>query len=165
LFFLNGNWTPLALAGVSRIGQPPLLAVLANKPATGNNTIQARKLINGSLQRDTGFWDNTWLARDVVILRDSNGDGTADDPGYLVLANDAGNRNKVQGKRVSDGQNLKNVSMLSTSWEAKRLTTTGDISGNLVEEVGVLGEKSTDGTLAIQLKDYADKTVTATISP
>jgi hypothetical protein len=164
-FFLNNKWTPLALEGVNRTGQPPLLAVLANKPSSGNNSIQARRLSDGSLQRDTTFWDPSWLARDVAILKDSDGDGNANDPGYVVLAGDAGNRNKVQGKRVSDGVNLKNVSMFSTSWEAKRLTTTGDLSGNLVEEVGAMGEKSTDGTLSIQLKDYDDKTVTGTINP
>ncbi len=36
------------------------------------------------------------------------------------------------GTRVSDGVNLKNVSMFSTSWVSGRLTTTSDISGNLV---------------------------------
>jgi len=42
---------------------------------------------------------------------------------------------------------------------------TGDISGNLREEVGVLAEKRTDGTTAIQLKDYEDRSTTATIFP
>ena len=82
-----------------------------------------------------------------------------------VIYNDADNRNKVQGKRVGDGQNLTNVSMMSDLWDIRRITTTGDLSGNLVEEVGALGEKSTDGTISIQLKDYADKTVTKNISP
>jgi PKD repeat protein len=165
-FFLNGNWTPLALEGVSRNGASPLLVVLANKAATGANVVQARKLSNGSVQRDTSFLDASWLAQDVSILMDSNGDGTVNDPAYLVLAShpDTG-RNKVQARRVSDGKRLKNITMLGTNWRGTRVTSVGDISGNLREEVGVLAEKRTDGTVAIQLKDYADRTTTATIFP
>ncbi len=165
-FFLNGNWMPVALEGVNRMGQTPLLAVLANKPATGANVVQARKLSNGSKQRDTSFFNASWVARDVSIVTDSDGDGTATDPAYLVLANHTETgRNKVQSRRVNDGMRLQNITMLGTNWDGKRVTGTGDISGNLREEVGVLAEKKTDGTVAIQLKDYQDRTTTATIFP
>ena len=151
---------------MNRIGQTPLLAVLANKEATGANVVQARKLSNGSVQRDTSFLGSNWLARDVAILRDSNSDGTSNDPAYLVLGNHQGTeRNKVQVRRVNDGSRLTNISMVGTNWEAKRVTGTGDISGNLVEEVGALAQKRTDGTVAIQLKDFAAHTTTATIFP
>ena len=165
-FFFNGNWTPMALEGVNRMGQTPLLAVLASKPATGANVVQARKLSNGSVQRDTSFFNASWRARDVAIATDSNGDGTANDPAYLVLANHTETgRNKVQSRRVDDGTRLQNITMLGTNWDGSRVTGTGDISGNLYEEVGVLAEKKTDGTVAIQLKDYDDRTTTATIFP
>ena len=164
--FLNGNWTALALEAVSRFGASPLLAVLANKAATGANVVQARRLSDGNVQRNTSFFDSSWLARDVSILMDSDGDGNANDPAYLVLANhpDTG-RNKVQSRRVSDGARLKKITMLGTNWDGRRVTSVDDISGNLREEVGVLAEKKTDGTIAIQLKDYADRTTTATIFP
>lgn len=165
-YFLNGNWTPLALEGVNRSGATPLLAVLANKAATGANVVQARQLSDGVIQRNTSFFNANWLARDVAILLDSDGDGNANDPAYLVLANDPETgRNKVQTRRVSDGSRLQNVAMLGTNWNGQRITGTGDISGNLREEVGVLGEKTSDGRVAIQLKDYADRTTTATIFP
>ena len=164
-FFLNGNWTPLALEGVNRNGATPLLAVLANKASTGANVVQARKLSNGTVQRDTSFFDTSWVARDVSILRDSDGDGNANDPAYLVLAgHPATGRNKVQARRAS-GARLKNITMLGTNWDGQRVPGTGDISGNLREEVGVLAEKRTDGTTAIQLKDYEDRSTTATIFP
>jgi hypothetical protein len=165
-FFLNGNWTALALEGVNRIGQTPLLAVLANKSATGANVVQARKLSNGALQRDTTFQNSSWLARDLSILRDSDGDGTQTDPAYLVLTtHKETSRNKVQARRVRDGQRLKNITMLGTNWDGARVTGAGDISGNQREEVGVLAEKKSDGTAVIQLKDYADRSTTATIFP
>lgn len=52
----------------------------------------------------------------------------------------------------------------SASWESGSLTTAGDVSGNLVEEVGALGENN-DGTISIQLKDYDHKSVSGTIYP
>ena len=111
LLFLNGNWTPLALEGVNRNGATPLLAVLAHKASTGANVVQARKLSKGTVQRDTSFFDSSWVARDVSILRDSDGDGNANDPAYLVLAgHPATGRNKVQARRASDGARLKNIS-------------------------------------------------------
>jgi hypothetical protein len=166
LFFLNDKWTPLALEGVNLVGRTPLLAVLANKASTGANVVQARNFNTGKLQRNSSFQNSNWLARDVAILRDSNGDGNRNDPAYLVLHNHKGTgRNKVQARGVSDGQRLKNITMLGTNWAGSRVTGVGDISGNLVEEVGVLADKRTDGTVAIQLKDYEDRTTTATIFP
>lgn len=165
-FFLNANWTPLALEAVNRIGTSPLLAVLANKAATGANVIQARRFSDGGVQRDTSFFDASWIARDLAVLRDADGDGNANDPAYLVLANQPETgRNKVQARRVSDGARIRNVTMLGTNWDGWRVMRTGDISGNLVEEIGVLADKNTDGTVAIQLKDFADRTTTATILP
>ncbi len=165
-FFLNGNWTPLALEAVHRVDAAPLLAVLANKAATGANIVQARRFSTGTVQRNTSFFNANWVARDVAILLDSDGDGNANDPAYLVLANhQETGRNKVQVRRVSDGTRLQNVTMLGTNWDSQRVTGTGDISGNLREEVGVLAAKKTDGTIAIQLKDYEDRTTTATIFP
>jgi hypothetical protein len=165
-FFLNGNWTPLALEAVHRVGAAPLLAVLANKAATGANTVQARRFSTGTVQRATSFFNANWLARDLAILLDADGDGNANDPAYLVLANhhETG-RNKVQVRRVSDGARLQNVTMLGTNWDGQRVTGTGDISGNLREEVGALSQKKTDGTVAIQLKDFDDRSTTATIFP
>ena len=82
------------------------------------------------------------------------------------MANDiASGKNKVQARRVSDGMRLQNITMLGTNWDGGRVTGTEDISGNLREEVGVLAEKKTDGTIAIQLKDYGDRSTTATIFP
>ena len=128
--------------------------------------VQTRKLSDGSLQRDTSFFNANWLARDVSIVTDSDGNGTANDPAYLVLANhlETG-RNKVQSRRANDGARLQTITMLGTNWGGRRVTGSGDISGNLFEEVGVLAEKNTDATIAIQLKDFDDRTTTATIFP
>jgi hypothetical protein len=60
---------------------------------------------------------------------------------------------------------LKNITVLGTAWDGQRVAVSGDISGNLRAEVGVLAVKQSDATVAIQLKDYADRTTTATIFP
>jgi hypothetical protein len=165
-FFFNHKWTPLALEAVNRMGASPLLAVLANKVATGTNMVQARQLSDGMVQRETTFFNSSLVARDVAILPDLNGDGNTNDAVYLVLSThpDTG-RNKVQTRRVSDAVRYKNITIFGTKWDIQRVTGSADMSGNLWGEVGVLAEKRTDGTLAIQLKDWSDRITTAKIYP
>jgi len=164
--FLNANWTAIALEAVDRSSASPLLAVLAHKASTGMNVVQARRLSDGVVQRDTGAWDASWVAQDLAIVNDANGDGNSNDPAYLVLAFNPDNvSNKVQALRVSDGAQLKNVPVLGSNWRATRVTGSGDLSGNLHEEVGVLGERRIDGLLLIHMVDYEDRTNTAVIFP
>ena len=116
--------------------------------------------------RGVSYLGTAWTGIAAATVVDSNADGVADDPAYLVLGNDQGNsRNKVQAPRVSDGARLTNITMVGTNWEAKRVTGAGDISGNLIEEVGTLAKKRADGNITIQLKDFSDRTTTATIFP
>ena len=74
-------------------------------------------------------------------------------------------RNKVQFWRASDGERLTNITMLGTNWRGTRVTGTEDINGDLNEEVAVMADKRTDGTVAIQLRNFADSSATATIFP
>ena len=55
--------------------------------------------------------------------------------------------------------------MVGTAWDGQRITASGDISANLREEVAVLAERYVNGTVVIQLKDYEERTTTATIFP
>jgi hypothetical protein len=143
-----------------------LLALLANKPATGENVVQARSSGNGRLQPRLTFMDANWLARDIAVLNDADGDGVGDDPAYLVLVNHKTNqRNKVHARLVSSGKGLKRIDFLGAKWEARRLTGVGDISGNLAEEVGTLAKRRADGRVTVQSKDFADGTVSLRFSP
>ena len=163
--FYSEKWTPMALEGVVRPGAGSLLAVLAHRLSDRTNAIQARRL-DGSLQRTTGFWTSDWVVRDVSILLDADGNGNPNDPAYLVMAtNLADSRNKVQARRVSDGNRLNNIFVLGSNWDSWRVAGTADISGNQREEVAGLGQKHSDGTIIIQVKDYSDEDTTVTIEP
>ena len=165
-FFLNDYWTPLALEAVSRKGSSPILAVLARKEKTGSTVVQARWLVNGTLQRNTFFFNPGWVARDLAILPDSNGDGKAYDAAYVVLASHPQTgRNKAEVRRASDGARLKRMSMVGAKWEVQRLAVSDDIGGDMREEIGVLAKNPTDEMVAIQFKDYGDSRTAITIFP
>lgn len=165
-FFFNENWTPVALEGVQRQGRSPLLAVLGNNKKNGNNVVQARALENGTLQPNVKFLNTKWLVRDLAVLTDTNGDGNAKDPSYLVLGNQKNTGgNRVQTRRVSNGNFIKNVAVNGPKWEADRVTSVGDISGNLAEEVGTLAKNRDNGNVNILVKDYADGTTTVKVVP
>jgi cyclophilin family peptidyl-prolyl cis-trans isomerase len=165
-FFFNENWTPVALEGVQRPGRSPLLAVLGNNKNNGQNVVQARALKNGTLQPNVTFLNDAWLARDLAVLTDTNSDGDAKDPSYLVLGNHKNTGgNRVQTRRVSNGNFIRNVAVNGPKWEAYRLMRVDDISGNLAEEVGTLATRRADGTVNILVKDYADGTTSVKASP
>ena len=165
-FFFNENWTPVALEGVQRPGRSPLIAVLGNNKNNGNNVVQARALKNGTLQPNVTFLNTDWLVRDLAVLTDTNSDGNAKDPSYLVLGNQKNTGgNRVQTRRVSNGNFIRNVAVNGPKWEAYRLMRVDDISGNLAEEVGTLATKRDNGNINVLVKDYADGTTTVKVVP
>ena len=165
-FFFNDAWTPVALEGVQRPNRSPLIAVLGHNRNNGKNVAQARALKNGTLQPNVTFLNTDWVVRDLAILADTNGDGDAKDPSYLVLGNQQNTGgNRVQTRRVSNGNFIKNVAVNGPKWEAYRLMRIDDISGNLAEEVGTLAKERDDGTVNILVKDYADGTTTVKATP
>jgi hypothetical protein len=165
-FFFNENWTPVALEGVQRPGRSPLIAVLGNNKNNGNNVVQARALKNGTLQPNVTFLNTDWLVRDLAVLTDTNGDGNAKDPSYLVLGNQKNTGgNRVQTRRVSNGNFIRNVAVNGPKWEAYRLMRVDDISGNLAEEVGTLAKNRDNGNINVLVKDYADGTTTVKVVP
>lgn len=165
-YFLNEAWSPVAVEGVVRTGANSLLSVLATNPSSRSIVVQSRFVDNGDLQRNTFFLNTAWVPRDIAVLNDLNGDAINDDPALLVLANNPNtDNNVVQARRVSTGQTLKNIFFLNTAWRADRATTLPDISGNLIEEIGIWAENPSNGNAVIQLKDYATGATTDNIFP
>jgi hypothetical protein len=50
-------------------------------------------------------------------------------------------------------------------WQARRIFGSDDISGNLVEELGVLGNRISDGKARIELQDFDTGAITGNIFP
>jgi hypothetical protein len=164
VYYNNNNWTPLAAGAVQRPGRSPLLAVLAEKNSSKEIRVQARVLSDGSLQRKT-FLSAPWRGRDLAILKDTNGDSVFNDASYMVLAvNPGSGLNRVQ-VRGTGGTLVKNLLVMNDQWQARRILGSDDISGNLVEELGVLGNRISDGKARLELTDFDTEAITGNIFP
>ncbi|MDH3510592.1 MAG: peptidylprolyl isomerase [Gammaproteobacteria bacterium] len=165
VYYNNNNWTPLAAGAVQRPGQSPLLAVLAEKNSSKEIRVQARLLSDGSLQRTKTYLNDQWRGLDLAILKDTDGNGVRDDASYMVLAVNPGNGLKRVQVRGTSGALVKNVLVMNDLWQARRILGSDDISGNLVEELGVLGNRISDGKARIELQDFDTGAITGNIFP
>ena len=73
-------------------------------------------------------------------------------------------KNVVQVRRPG-GTFVKNIFVLNNNWHARRIGVTEDISGNLFEEIGTLGNKISTGDALIQIKDFSTGNTTGILSP
>lgn len=162
--FLNLNYTPIAATSASRAGQTPLLGVLSVETATGKILVQTRQLSDGLLVDNAKYLNSDWTATDIAAVKDGNSDGTADDPGWLVLANDtASNATLLQARYAVTGTWIKNIAYLTTDYTGLSLATSADISGNGREEASVYAERLSDDQRIIQIRDFADSSRTGNI--
>jgi hypothetical protein len=67
--------------------------------------------------------------------------------------------------RGTSGALVKNVLVMNDLWQARRIFGSDDISGNLVEELGVLGNRISDGKARIELQDFDTGAITGNIFP
>lgn len=164
--FMNTDYRPVAAAVVQRDGQTPLIGVLGEEDSTGKILVQSRQLSDRALQRNTRFLNFDWRGRDIAVVNDGNNDGVVGDPAWVVLGENINTGvNLAQGRLVSSGARAEDVSMISASWAASRLTSANDISGNGREEVASFARNRSSGKRNLQVRDYETGTVTENISP
>jgi len=87
------------------------------------------------------------------------------DASYMVLAVNPGNGKNVVQVRRPGGTFVKNIFVLTQNWAARRIGVADDISGNLFEELGTLGNRNSNGEALIQLKDFDTTNTTGNIFP
>jgi len=140
------NWSPLAIDrvldtngdGTEDDQSLALFGISNNRNAYFVRLIDP---VTGSPLRDDLRFFNTadWLAYDMAVLNDSNGDGVTDDPAIAVLGyKTSTGRNTLLIKRVSDGATLGNWNVFNANWTPRRLTTTV-LDGQPI--VAVLGDR------------------------
>ncbi len=170
--YLNSNWTAVAAAVVDRSSQipigsmSPLVGVLAENGSGGKRVVQSRLVSNGHLNANTYFTNSNWSVRDVTVVHDANGDGALTDPAWQVLAQKISNGDQlIQTRFVSTGSLHKNMNILNHNWNAIRLDSGLDMSGNTAPEVAVSTRKESDDTRLFHIKDYATENLTENIFP
>lgn len=164
--YLNARWTPIAAAVANRVGSPPVIGVLAHNTDNNKRTMQSRVAGSGAFDQNIKFLGSTWNYLDMSVNHDANGDGTIDDPIWLVLATrPADDVIRVQSKFVADGAFNDNMVILNSNWEGVRLDAANDIDGNLAGELAIAASRRADGVRRIHVKDNSTGATTINISP
>jgi hypothetical protein len=191
--FLNNRWTPVDVvviddANGDGVSDDTAIGVLGLNPAQGSQkqtTLQVRRLSDGSLLREVYYNNNNWtpLAAGAVqrpgqspllaVLAEKNsskeirtdGNGVGDDAAYMVLAVNPGNGLKRVQVRGTSGALVKNLLVMNDLWQARRILGSDDINGNLFEEIGVLGNRISDGKARIELQDFDSGAIIGNIFP
>ncbi len=169
LSFLNSGYKPIGVASVSSIfgiAESASLGVLGVEIATGKNLVQTRLISNGSLIDNAKYFSTDWDSKDIAFVNDGNDDGNPEDPAWLVLAkNSVTGANLVQARDVLTGAKQKDITYLTTAYDAQRLGSSPDISGSSYEEAGVLAVRPSDEQRILQIRDYSNETRTLNIFP
>ena len=152
------DWTPLAIDRVidtNRDGSndDQSLALFGIDHSRNAYFVRLIDPVTGAwLQDDIRFFPTSkWLAYDMAVLNDANGDGVADDPAVAALGYEtATGRNILRVKRLSDGKLVGNWNAFTTEWTPRRLTTTV-LGGQPL--VAILGDN--DLTTSIESRNVA----------
>jgi hypothetical protein len=126
------DWTPLAIDRVvdtNRDGSDDdqSLALFGIDHTREAYFVRLIDPVTGAwLQDDIRFFPTAkWVAYDMAVLNDADGDGVADDPAVAALGYEtATGRNILRVKRLRDGKLIGNWSAFNVRWTPRRLTTT-----------------------------------------
>lgn len=150
--FFNPAWDAKAVAAFAPEGGNPMLAVLATDPGTGKSKVQLRDIVTDT--KSSVFVSGPAIqVEDLGILMDLNGDGTKDDPGLVVLGRKGSGNNVVRVRRVSDGSRVDDVLMVGSAYGATGLAMLADVNSSNYEDIAVLAEPMTSGSLLVKLRD------------
>jgi hypothetical protein len=81
-----------------------------------------------------------------------------------VAVNPGSGLNRVQ-VRGTGGTLVKNLLVMNDQWQARRILGSDDISGNLFEEIGTLGNRISDDKARLELTDFDTEAITGNIFP
>jgi hypothetical protein len=154
--------TPKAITSIASIGgsAAPELPLLAAK-GNGRNTVQVRDATTDAVISSVYFFNTFWRSMDIGGLGDVNGNSAAD---MVVFA-----RHKTKGTIQGDvrdaatGALITNVKFLGPLWKPHAFAVFPDITGNGIQELGVVAEND-NGDIKVQLRDASTGVTVKTMS-
>jgi hypothetical protein len=149
--YFRDTVTPRAITPTSDIGggSGPELSVLGAK-ANGQNVVQSRDAAADDLVSNVSMLNENWTSIDVGGLDEVNGNSSAD---LAVLAEHvASGAIRAQVRDGFSGDPIQTMTFLKTGWRAGAFAVFDDITGNGVQELGVVAQKS-DGKVRVQIRD------------
>ncbi len=164
--YLNSLWTPIAVEALARPGAATVVAVLAAKSGgSGEIIVQSRRAGDGTVARNTYFFGAGWIAQDLSLVADPDGNASSSDAAFAVLASaPATGARQVEVRDAASGSLKKNLSILNASWRMIAGADVLSVNGNTRPEVGVLAENPVTGKLLVQLRDYGSAALVKNVS-
>lgn len=154
--YLNTSWTPIAVEALARPGAATVVAVLAAKSGgSGEIIVQSRRADDSTVAKNTYFFDAGWIAQDLSVVADPDGNAASSDAAFAVLASSpATGARQVEVRNAATGSLKKNLSILNANWRVIAGADVLSVNGNTRPEVGVLAENPVTGKMIVQLRDY-----------
>jgi len=154
--------TPKAITEIASIGgsAAPELPLLAAK-GNGRNTVQSRDAVTDAVISSVYFLNSFWNSMDIGGLGDVNGNTSAD---MSVFARHI-TKGTIQGdvRDALTGDLIQRVKFLGPLWKPYAFAVLDDITGNGVQELGVVARNG-NGDIKVQLRDASTGVTVKTIN-
>ena len=147
--FFGTGFTPIAIVGVNPAGGNPKVAVAATNNNNGQTLIQQRRIDNGTKTNIFGYGPNV-VVTDMTVLPDINNNGTANDPGYVLIGLDSRNGNRLRVRNASNGNRVVDGFIINADWTSTSVAILEDLNGNNRPEFAALSEQSVTGVIRIR---------------
>ena len=160
--YFNTSVTPRAMTVVGDVGDgpDPELAVLGVKP-DGSNPVQVRDAKSDVRINNIYAFSPDWTTLGLVGMDDVNGNSSAD---IAVLAqHSTADTIRVNVRDAATAQVILGRSFLGAAWNARDLAVFPDITGNGVQELGVVARRN-DGSIRVQLRDASTGSIVSTFN-
>ncbi len=156
-----GNWTftkadfdALAVEGVSPAGGVPAISVLYRNSSTGKSRIRTRRADNGQWMQGIFVAGSTRDPSDFAVFTDLNGDGTKDDQAYAILLKVEGGNNRVRFLNIGSGDMIKEMLLLSGSWEMSSLAVLPDTDSDGFDDLAGEADRNAGEENIIKVRDF-----------
>ena len=162
--FFNADWDPKGVVAYTPVGGIPHIAVLATENATGQSKVEIRRLSDGDKRRIFGFGSNV-ITTGISMLGDVDGNGTADDPGFVILGKRLnGSGNYVRIRLASNGGKIRESFMINDSFTATGLEVIPDANNSGYDEVSVYAVPDGGGSPVFKIRDLETGSTLDTIT-
>ncbi len=147
--FFNSIYTPVKMIPVPDIDASGAaeVAELGQDPVTNTVLVQVRDAIVGAPPIRSMFLGSDNTAIDMVMIEDTNGNGT---PDIAVLLRDPGGTGFVKIRDSLTGVNIRNI-FFGAITDPVGIVALDDYSGNAAQEIAVLGQNA--GIPRVQIRD------------
>jgi hypothetical protein len=153
VYFLGPSFTPVRMAIVPDLNGNGAdeLALLATRNSDGAFLVQVRDSATADKLQNAYYLGPAFTPLDLVVIPDTDGDGTMEIGVLAVKAADG--RFLVQVRNAMGAPAPRNLFYLGPTFTPESVFLVPDSDGDGTPEIGVLATKNSDGRILVQVRD------------